>query len=232
MRGARGRVGIDHEGPGIIPAYAGSTDLAQRSAEAARDHPRVCGEHHVPFTPVLDGRGSSPRMRGAPACLIQAGGFLGIIPAYAGSTRQAPCRCPPRRDHPRVCGEHATICHALPHLTGSSPRMRGALRPPLADDVDGGIIPAYAGSTPRPRRWARRPRDHPRVCGEHRWRARFARAGAGSSPRMRGAHFTSCDSVRHSDATQSLFASPCRPAPPRSFNISQRCPRLYPGSSL
>ena len=49
-----------------------------------------------------------------------------------------------------------------------------------------GIIPAYAGNTPR-FRWCRKARrDHPRVCGEHRRRTRLAITLSGSSPRMRG----------------------------------------------
>ena len=32
----------------------------------------------------------------------------GIIPAYAGNTYARPKRATGTRDHPRVCGEHAT----------------------------------------------------------------------------------------------------------------------------
>ncbi len=136
-------------GPGIIPAYAGSTLHFRMLKEHApgssphtrgaptgystssifdRDHPRIRGEHHRCLTDnlVLDG----------------------IIPAYAGSTQEdstkseklegssphtrgalrcsrSQCRCP--RDHPRIRGEHVRgerlgRCHL-------------------------GIIPAYAGST-------------------------------------------------------------------------------------
>ena len=135
--------------PGIIPAYAGSTSHAAcvtspvlgssphtrgapRGANlrqsAARDHPRIRGEHCRP--PVT----SRPP--------------VGIIPAYAGSTdyslgmddedlgssphtRGAHSGCRrrrySRRDHPRIRGEHGW---ALP----SRERQTG-------------IIPAYAGST-------------------------------------------------------------------------------------
>ena len=50
-----------------------------------------------------------------------------------------------------------------------------------------GIIPAYAGSTRTPPPLPATPRDHPRVCGEHRTAALAAWLGGGSSPRMRGA---------------------------------------------
>ena len=35
------------QGFGIIPACAGSTLLSVLSTGLARDHPRMCGEHHV-----------------------------------------------------------------------------------------------------------------------------------------------------------------------------------------
>ena len=90
---------------------------------------------------------------------------------------------------------------------GSSPRMRGTLRghhderghdgiiPAYAGNTPhaigsagslGGIIPAYAGNTCSTSSNASVTRDHPRVCGEHRWLRAVPSAPAGSSPRMRG----------------------------------------------
>ena len=90
-------------------------------------------------------------------------------------------------DHPRVCGEHSSTAFSQTSRVGSSPRMRGAL-----GDLDRaqhvvGIIPAYAGSTGPSRDRPRRPRDHPRVCGEHRPCPTVGGSRPGSSPRMRGA---------------------------------------------
>ena len=133
------------------------------------DHPRIRGEHaHVVDVLVAD---------------------LGIIPAYAGSTPMPSpfaslptgssphtrgarhgtrSRLRPRRDHPRIRGEHPYPSHHR--------------------DCHGGIIPAYAGSTLRLREsvllsegssphtrgaptippWTpSRSRDHPRIRGEH-----------------------------------------------------------------
>ena len=72
-------------------------------------------------------------------------------------------------------------------MQGSSPHMRGALGGLKLEQRLVGIIPAYAGSTILPARIAYLRRDHPRICGEHRSRARSASARAGSSPHMRGA---------------------------------------------
>ena len=49
---------------GIIPAYAGNTDVSRNRLKSSRDHPRVCGEHVVSFRIAVCGWGSSPRMRG------------------------------------------------------------------------------------------------------------------------------------------------------------------------
>ena len=50
-----------------------------------------------------------------------------------------------------------------------------------------GIIPAYAGSTSCGDGHSPRPRDHPRIRGEHRRPACRARRQRGSSPHTRGA---------------------------------------------
>ncbi len=71
--------------------------------------------------------GSSPRMRGAPQCNRRDRAALGIIPAYAGSTRRRASAPRTGRDHPRVCGEHEGRSVSWKRTVGSSPRMRGAL---------------------------------------------------------------------------------------------------------
>ena len=185
MRGALLRRRMHPTRRGIIPAYAESTQGAKSLVSGAWDHPRVCGEHHVPFTPVLDGRGSSPRMRGARRRMIALRARSGIIPAYAGSTSRHTRKRARYRDHPRVCGEHLALRFAERNQTGSSPRMRGA---PLLHHVDrrhAGIIPAYAGSTSGSSRRSCAGWDHPRVCGEHFATSTVTALRSGSSPRMR-----------------------------------------------
>ena len=56
----------------------------------------------------------------------------------------------------------------------------GALR-------DGGIIPAYAGSTLRAAEDTTKFKDHPRIRGEHSPAARGYPTSLGSSPHTRGA---------------------------------------------
>ena len=105
-RGARsGRPAQGHAAR-IIPAYAGSTACRLMGREARRDHPRIRGEHADESHAAQDVQGSSPHTRGALHAPEGEGGGVGIIPAYAGSTR--PLQRPPRssRDHPRIRGEH------------------------------------------------------------------------------------------------------------------------------
>ena len=172
----------------IIPAYAGSTRRRWQGDGFRRDHPRVCGEHNmVQFVP-FSWTGSSPRMRGAPLPPRQGPQVPGIIPAYAGSTFRCRRSRSAPTDHPRVCGEHASWSRCPMAGTGSSPRMRGALRLPALIGICARIIPAYAGSTRRGKRVQDSRRDHPRVCGEHDIQSVIEPIFRGSSPRMRGAH--------------------------------------------
>ena len=173
---------------GIIPAYAGNTVPAAAADSRHRDHPRVCGEHKGAFG--IQGRhwGSSPRMRGTHHHRRHHRFRWGIIPAYAGNTHATLASPSGLGDHPRVCGEHTSWLLVNAIAAGSSPRMRGTLSGWDVEFIAKGIIPAYAGNTVASLNGLSNPRDHPRVCGEHRQNSRPARQYRGSSPRMRGTH--------------------------------------------
>ena len=66
MRGTLPQRHLPHGGIGIIPAYAGNTNVLWHFCFIPKDHPRVCGEHIFQFTRVHFHAGSSPRMRGTP----------------------------------------------------------------------------------------------------------------------------------------------------------------------
>ena len=90
-------------------------------------------------------------------------------------------------DHPRMCGEHQNASRLSHGPLGSSPHVRGALRPSATIGLGCGIIPACAGSTLFCHRFFGRFRDHPRMCGEH-FRLRVGHLMTqGSSPHVRGA---------------------------------------------
>ena len=71
---------------------------------------------------------------------------------------------------------------------GSSPRMRGKRRGRPGHGAAGGFIPAHAGKTCSSTLLLRRPRVHPRACGENFNYGEEQGFEPGSSPRMRGKH--------------------------------------------
>ena len=151
---------------GIIPACAGNTTLAMWILSWNGDHPRVCGEHAVRHHVTVTVGGSSPRVRGTPSERIGWIFWMRIIPACAGNT---------------CAGGLGGVGEE-----GSSPRVRGTRVEVTSADGCAGIIPACAGNTWCPAQPRTRPRDHPRVCGEHRAGLAHRLHEAGSSPRVRG----------------------------------------------
>ena len=167
MRGARGTDLWCLPRGRIIPADAGSTVDATIDTRGYEDHPRGCGEHLTPYQCNGLSSGSSPRMRGAQFRYMFKVEVVRIIPADAGSTHGEEQAMTSLKDHPRGCGEHATIRCQAGGMSGSSPRMRGALRNHTLAVSPVRIIPADAGSTCARARHERWCQDHPRGCGEH-----------------------------------------------------------------
>ena len=186
MRGTRRHVSEQVRINRIILAHAGNSLDLDRAFPHDLDHPRACGELvWRAFRRFLQG-GSSPRMRGthAPPCVDSLGPR--IIPAHAGNSGSSLAPPRMRSDHPRACGELATIPALALFICGSSPRMRGT----PADDVGARsvhrIIPAHAGNSRTTSRTNATLTDHPRACGELMSAWISFSSGSGSSPRMRG----------------------------------------------
>ena len=93
----------------------------------------------------------------------------------------------PRRDHPRIRGEHYGHLSVLRDNVGSSPHTRGARSSVCIGYQTLRIIPAYAGSTSTRAPPTASPRDHPRIRGEHVSPACIRATASGSSPHTRGA---------------------------------------------
>ena len=150
----------------ITPAYAGKRDVTARSAGAAQDHPRVCGEKAEWFRANRYYEGSPPRMRGKVGLPPPFLSMRRITPAYAGKRPTGIARPIRQQDHPRVCGEKPVGRGSCRLYRGSPPRMRGKGLFFISSHRFFGITPAYAGKSwlvavPLPPVW-----DHPRVCGE------------------------------------------------------------------
>ena len=131
----------------LIPAYAGKTRVNNASTNRVRAHPRVCGENRVFRGVALVVGGSSPRMRGKLPYSSPSSSMTGLIPAYAGKTGMVARIDALTRAHPRVCGENIISACGVFFIRGSSPRMRGKPPPPLVANLQGRLIPAYAGKT-------------------------------------------------------------------------------------
>jgi len=149
----------------VIPACAGNTHVARHARRPFPGHPRVRGEHKMPFLTFDSRDGSSPRARGTPYAVLRFGLPLRVIPACAGNTPGPPIRTRPG---------------------GSSPRARGTpLRSPVMA-AGRRVIPACAGNTPTRAATTLSGTGHPRVRGEHSYALGPSRAHYGSSPRARG----------------------------------------------
>ena len=131
---------------GIIPAYAGNTDVYQ--AFFTKDHPRIRGEH--------DGREHRDDHDG------------GIIPAYAGNTvKLGAWKQEHKGSSPHTRGTHI-LTNVSPFMLGIIPAYAGNTAAPT-DEATG-----KEGSSPHTRgtrnAWSSPKstlRDHPRIRGEH-----------------------------------------------------------------
>ena len=109
----------------ITPAYAGKRLFVKLLEINSQDHPRLCGEKHNSRINRTGHVGSPPPMRGK-ACFFQLGEVpAGITPAYAGKSLTDPQPVFSNQDHPRLCGEKATLPCVPSFFTGSPPPMRG-----------------------------------------------------------------------------------------------------------
>ena len=147
----------------------------------------MCGEHLVDYRARRAEPGSSPHVRGALGGTVTIIARGGIIPACAGSTRNANLSNANLWDHPRMCGEHPLFGRRWRVKQGSSPHVRGAHRTFWTSEHSCGIIPACAGSTSNVLDFRTFLWDHPRMCGEHLSVVKRLFQRLGSSPHVRGA---------------------------------------------
>ena len=90
---------------GITPAYAGKSYRRISADPIHQDHPRLCGEKLLVYTPKTPYVGSPPPMRGKELFPVVSVRRLRITPAYAGKRDVSRMSFPMYEDHPRLCGE-------------------------------------------------------------------------------------------------------------------------------
>ena len=154
-------------GNGLIPAHAGKTNVLVLKLSNRGAHPRACGENCQAKRAPTDQSGSSPRMRGKRVKSSRALRASGLIPAHAGKTNSWAWAAAPMTAHPRACGENNVYGGGSKDDDGSSPRMRGKLKPTKARAKKVRLIPAHAGKTSADYSRCRRHQAHPRACGEN-----------------------------------------------------------------
>ena len=172
MRGTHGSKVTLWAALGLIPTYAGNTDIRLGLDIADGAHPHVCGEHTPQLISTPLDSGSSPRMRGTQGRDEVVAERHGLIPTYAGNTTRSPSAAHQSWAHPHVCGEHSLARVRDSRVRGSSPRMRGTHLTILPCSCVRGLIPTYAGNTDAVGGPFSGGRAHPHVCGEHSGSAR------------------------------------------------------------
>ena len=105
-------------------------------------------------------------MRGKGGLHLFAADRQGITPAYAGKSDQEILGTRNAEDHPRLCGEKATMRRFSCTLSGSPPPMRGKVLLYVVLQIWDRITPAYAGKSCSSSEACKPVKDHPRLCGE------------------------------------------------------------------
>ena len=118
-----------HQCARFIPAHAGNSAVRGEFVVRHRVHPRACGEfgEGVPGADWVNG--SSPRMRGIRFGAAHRRHDCRFIPAHAGNSVTRALSPMDGTVHPRACGEFRACSLLARGSSGSSPRMRGILRP-------------------------------------------------------------------------------------------------------
>ena len=146
-RGPRGPFVIPRGVYGLIPARAGTTQHFPSLRPGSRAHPRSRGDHRSVQNCRSRLRGSSPLARGPQRIDANFPGFMGLIPARAGTTGGPQFFADYWWAHPRSRGDHLIPFHTGVTTLGSSPLARGPLARLKNRVLTSGLIPARAGTT-------------------------------------------------------------------------------------
>ena len=94
--------------PGLIPAYAGRTRTCNALNRSLWAHPAVSGGDSLLTYMVGNSGGSSPHTRGGRVSVDVRRRTMGLIPAYAGRTKEQPWWLRYKGAHPRLRGADGT----------------------------------------------------------------------------------------------------------------------------
>ena len=165
-RGTRRPRVRSHKTRRFIPACAGNAAGADPRTGPASVHPRMRGERVRWAAAPSSISGSSPHVRGMPACRFNNIDPDRFIPACAGNALDGISRKAVNTVHPRMRGEHRTYSFTTRVTTGSSPHVRGTLLQDRERLPPERFIPACAGNAPGRPGNAPLSAVHPRMRGE------------------------------------------------------------------
>ncbi len=166
-RGPRLQDMLQAQTAGTNPACAGTTCSAPRRPTAARDQPRMRGDHTSPGSASASAEGPTPHARGPHSPHHPTPGGLGTNPACAGTTPRSGRRAGATGDQPRMRGDHPTIKRRRVGGQGPTPHARGPHQDAAGFGGTTGTNPACAGTTPRTGTRPRSAGDQPRMRGDH-----------------------------------------------------------------
>lgn len=90
-------------------------------------------------------------------------------------------------------GEHLTLSVQLRQLPGPSPYARGTRPACICQSQPSRTIPVCTGNTRQSPAFRAFVKDHPRMHGEHLWKATAEKISMGPSPYARGIHYRNAD---------------------------------------
>ena len=131
----------------ITPACAGKSQREPPEFSGSGDHPRMCGEKSIVSSRAVLSRGSPPHVRGKAHTKGNRVVGGGITPACAGKRVFVPRSGHQEGDHPRMCGEKASVFVSSQRKKGSPPHVRGKGRKCMQSGGTWGITPACAGKS-------------------------------------------------------------------------------------
>ena len=188
-RGTRRPRVRSHKTRRFIPACAGNAAGADPRTGPASVHPRMRGERVRWAAAPSSISGSSPHVRGMPACRFNSIDPDRFIPACAGNASRISATCSATPVHPRMRGERSRKTGERAPVGGSSPHARGTRQADHLNRIVQRFIPAYAGNATtlhRPHFWNS---VHPRIRGERDPTYTTDGLKRGSSPHTRGTHW-------------------------------------------
>ena len=110
---------------GIIPTRVGTSHTKRIVTAVLQDHPHACGDKcDMRFLQAF-ALGSSPRVWGQAALLLDESSPIGIIPTRVGTSKSKLSCIVAKKDHPHACGDKGNVRYSSTSTTGSSPRVWG-----------------------------------------------------------------------------------------------------------